>query len=378
MPCFSNSILVYVSLLSTQYLARAANELQLLANLKRDYPDWKPNAILDVGANAGNWAKGARDLFPDDKIMMYEATPRHNQTLAEKAKEMGNADYRIAVLSEREGDKVEFFQDGNTGNSMFKERTSYYNDAKSVTRVTTKLDNSIRGSFIQAEEPVGYLKLDVQGAELVILKGATELLRRVTFVQMEISFVEYNAGGACFDEINDFMQRQGFTLYDIGEQVRGLIGSKGVGQVDVLYISALTSERWPSFMRDRSTNFCGANRFAIRSTNSYLGTTYTNTNSNRQSSKQKPESPHKVIDLTNLQGVAVATLMSFLIGYACGGKTKWDSQSIRICCCGRQKQLGAHLAGLCTPVGFVLYPLPRIIIHVQEGNSNTNPSRQNQ
>ena len=154
------------------------------------------------------------------------------------------------------------------------------------------------------------------------------MLRRVTFVQMEISFVEYNAGGACFDEINDFMQRQGFTLYDIGEQVRGLIGSKGVGQVDVLYISALTSERWPSFMRDRSTNFCGANRFAIRSTNSDLGTTYTNTKSNRQSSKQKPESPHNVINLTNLQGVAVATLMSFLIGYACG-KTKWDSQSIR-------------------------------------------------
>lgn len=48
-------------------------ELESLRQLNEVLPDYKPNAIIDVGANVGCWTSRARTVFPDTKFMMYEA-----------------------------------------------------------------------------------------------------------------------------------------------------------------------------------------------------------------------------------------------------------------------------------------------------------------
>ena len=49
------------------------------------------------------------------------------------------------------------------------------------------------------------LKLDVQGAELDVLAGASRVLEATEFVVMEVSFLEYNKGAPDFRRTIDAM-----------------------------------------------------------------------------------------------------------------------------------------------------------------------------
>ena len=64
------------------------------------------------------------------------------------------------------------------------------------------------------EEAVGtdFLKLDVQGAELMILENARECLKSVSVVQCEVEFVELYEGQPLMADIDAFLRSQGFCF----------------------------------------------------------------------------------------------------------------------------------------------------------------------
>ena len=71
--------------------------------------------------------------------------------------------------------------------------------------------------------------------------------------------IEYNEGGACFYELDEFLRGHGFYLYDFGDVHRSLnlMKSQGAGQFDVLYVKP-SSPRLPQELR--SAKFCGQGR----------------------------------------------------------------------------------------------------------------------
>jgi FkbM family methyltransferase len=60
--------------------------------------------------------------------------------------------------------------------------------------------------------PVDFLKLDVKGAELMVLRHGTTTLADVTVVQCEVEFVELYAGQPLMADIDAFLRGQGFTF----------------------------------------------------------------------------------------------------------------------------------------------------------------------
>lgn len=58
-----------------------------------------------------------------------------------------------------------------------------------------------------------YLKLDVQGAELDVLKGATDLLGNCLMAEVEVEFVPIYEGQPLFAEVDAFMRAHGFFLH---------------------------------------------------------------------------------------------------------------------------------------------------------------------
>lgn len=168
-------------------------------------------------------------------------------------------------MSAKDGEEVKFWAEGTTGNSMFPQLMGRggrgHSDIEPVIRTTKRLDTARSESFLK-DERVDVLKLDVQGAELTVLKGATELLKEVSFVQFEASVVEYNKGGSCFYEVDNYLRQHGFFFYDFGDVMRnpGLFQSPGAGQFDALYIRP-TSETLPTKLRALKPNlFCGSDR----------------------------------------------------------------------------------------------------------------------
>jgi hypothetical protein len=57
-----------------------------------------------------------------------------------------------------------------------------------------------------------FIKIDVQGSELDILKGATEAVSYCTDIFIELQHKEYNLGAPKKDEIVNYLKLQGFEL----------------------------------------------------------------------------------------------------------------------------------------------------------------------
>jgi hypothetical protein len=69
-------------------------------------------------------------------------------------------------------------------------------------------------------KPPLFLKLDVQGAELDILKGGGKALSLAELIQLEVPFASYNEGAPTAAEVVAFMDSRGFVLFDVVGFVR--------------------------------------------------------------------------------------------------------------------------------------------------------------
>ncbi len=123
-------------------------------------------------------------LYPGVKTFMIEASPSHREQLDAVKNTFKNVvDYEIAVLSHSDGETIEFYAKEGlaTGNSMFLEQTEHFNGVKPELRTTSKLD-----TVVGHMEHVDYIKIDVQGAELAVLSGATETLKKLLLFNLKL------------------------------------------------------------------------------------------------------------------------------------------------------------------------------------------------
>ena len=79
------------------------------------------------------------------------------------------------------------------------------------------------------------IKLDLQGAELAALDGATECLKRAKAVLLEVSFIDFERGMPQIADVLAYMKQKGFLPYDIlALWHRPIDGA--VAQGDVLFV----------------------------------------------------------------------------------------------------------------------------------------------
>lgn len=147
--------------------------------------------------------------------------------------------YEIVALSDKEGYAdlyVEKINPVATGASLYKENTDWYSEGKyeTVTVPTKTLDscNYFDGA------PIDFIKIDVQGAELDILNGGRDTLKRTKYVSLEVSLVEYNLGAPLIGDVVDKMREYDFYMLDIIEYHRfPQLYSGVIFQLDLLFKS---------------------------------------------------------------------------------------------------------------------------------------------
>jgi hypothetical protein len=79
------------------------------------------------------------------------------------------------------------------------------------------------------------LKLDVQGYELEVLRGAEATLRQTRAVLCEVSFREFYTGQPLFTEVVAYLGARGFTLHALAE---GTALGAPLVQADALFLKA--------------------------------------------------------------------------------------------------------------------------------------------
>lgn len=182
-----------------------------------------PRTIVDVGAYEGQWTRLAREIWPSSRTIMIEA----NRAKIPALQSLGET--HCAVLGAEQGASV-LFNVMETGSSVFAENSSV--GRQEEMRKLATLD-----SLNLQIEPVGLLKIDTQGYELEVLKGAKRSLVSFEAVLLEVALVEMNEGAPLLEEVIDFMGNLDFAACDILEAHRRW-RDKALVQIDVLFARA--------------------------------------------------------------------------------------------------------------------------------------------
>jgi FkbM family methyltransferase len=196
---------------------------------------FSPTCIVDVGAYVGNWTRMVKSIFANANVLMIEAQPGRQADLQRVCDEYpGQLMYRTSLLGAEARETVEFYE-LETGSSVLFEQSSITRKQHHYSMYT--LDEVLSQAGFG---PVDFLKLDVQGYELEVLKGAPQTLVNATVVLMEVSLLGINKGAPLLNEVLQFMAERGFRSYDICSFIRRPLDN-ALWQSDFLFVKEGTS-----------------------------------------------------------------------------------------------------------------------------------------
>lgn len=199
--------------------------------------------VIDAGANRGQFALVAAHRWPDATLICFEPLPAACATLARVL--AGHPRLRVvdAALSAAAGTAALHVSRADDSSSLLAitdRQTATFpgtDEVGTITVRTARLDAELTPAG--AMERPALLKIDVQGAELDVLRGATGVLDRIDAVLVECSFVEFYAGQALADAVIRLLHEHGFALSGLASPTTDAQGR--IVQADLLLQRSATA-----------------------------------------------------------------------------------------------------------------------------------------
>jgi FkbM family methyltransferase len=180
----------------------------------------KGMTFYDVGANIGEFALFAANLVgAEGKVCAFEPMNDTFKTLQENVA-INNYQKRVLpyniALSDHQGEADLFAATEYTALGSMEDgfHTMYAQDDRSVFVHKTRLETM---DDMQKELPApDFLKVDVEGAELLVLKGALKTLEKShPKILLEFNKDTFEAAGYTQQEVLDLLKRFGYKFYTI-------------------------------------------------------------------------------------------------------------------------------------------------------------------
>lgn len=174
--------------------------------------------VLDVGANAGQYASRLREMGYRGRIVSFEPLrAARAQLLAASA---GDARWTVAdraALGDRDGE-VEVNVSGDSASSSILEMLDAQLRSAPESRYLGKEHVPMRrldelAAPHLAPDCVTLVKIDTQGFEDRVLDGAAGILPRIAGIHVELSLVPLYAGQKLFPEMVDRLRGLGFEIW---------------------------------------------------------------------------------------------------------------------------------------------------------------------
>ncbi len=176
--------------------------------------------VLDVGANAGQFATRLFNDGYDGRIISFEPLPDAHRQLVAAARRQPNWIIAPPLALGATSGAASFHIAGNSVSSSLLVMANAHVAAAPASRQVDTIEVQVR-RLDEAVEDLGvtdkrlFLKLDTQGTEDDVLKGAPRTLERVVGLKVELSLLELYQGQARFDELDAHIRRLGFELWDL-------------------------------------------------------------------------------------------------------------------------------------------------------------------
>jgi FkbM family methyltransferase len=211
-----------------------ANETNTLRTLKDQ--GYLPAVIFDIGASNGVWSDTVALTLPEAEYHLFEplagAVPFYQLDLRERLGRRPNFHLHSVALSDHAG-TVEMFATHDGFGSSILDRGEVPEVKERVQVPLYALDQFVREHNLPNPD---VMKLDVQGAERLILTGGRQTMLAANVLFLETWLTRgYGPDTPLLTEMIDFLDSAGFTLVELGEQFRDQ--RRRVYSVDAVFFS---------------------------------------------------------------------------------------------------------------------------------------------
>jgi FkbM family methyltransferase len=237
----------------TAYLAGAtAAEIEFGRLFRAD----EPLVICDIGACEGEDSVRYARRYPRARVFAFEALPANQALVRANLARYGatNAELVPLALSDRAGEAAFHVSSGRPPDLFAGENWNYGNKSSSllapaaaipmhgwiefkdtITVPTGTLDDFCARRGL---DHIDFIQMDVQGAEQLVLAGATAMLPHITAIWLEVSAREHYRGQTLAADITRFMRDHGFQL------AHSVYLGDATGEGDHLYLNLRHPRTW--------------------------------------------------------------------------------------------------------------------------------------
>jgi FkbM family methyltransferase len=176
--------------------------------------------IFDVGAHDGRSIDLYKKKFSNSTIFSFEPTPKTFSILKKNTENLEKVNLYNEALTFFVGQTSFYINNSSLTNSLLESSISDDNfiDAtrtkEKITVNTNTIDNFCSKNTI---DKINILKIDAQGADLDVLKGAIGMLKNksVDLIYIEVEFVQLYENQPLFHDISHFLSEYGYNLYSL-------------------------------------------------------------------------------------------------------------------------------------------------------------------
>jgi len=178
--------------------------------------------ILEAGACFGEDSVEMAKLWTNSKIYAFEPINETYKKLKQNTNSCKNIFCYNLALSDHNGITKMFVGGDSSSILKPKEHHKFYPEVTFDT--TQKVETLTLDSWAEKNnvKKIDFLWLDMQGAELKVLKASKKILKTVKVIYTEVSLVEYYEGTPKYYELRTWLESKGFRV--VREEIPSLYG----------------------------------------------------------------------------------------------------------------------------------------------------------
>lgn len=187
---------------------------------------FRPATVFDIGVGFGTPA--LYHAYPNAFYYLVDPTPESLSHMRQIAQRLDARILHLA-LGDCDGDAMIEIRSDIQGSTLFEEcgpRDFLRRENVPVRRFDT---------VIKSFERPALCKIDVQGAELLVLKGMTERIKDIDVFILETSIIATVQHGPEIHEVVRFMKERGFVIFDVAGMKRRPVDGV-TAQLDLVFV----------------------------------------------------------------------------------------------------------------------------------------------
>lgn len=239
-------------------------ELEIKKELLDFYTTKKSLIIFDIGTCDGLDAVKYHRLFPNSTLYAFEPLPANFLLLKQNiekyncpifpinlalSNEVGTAEFHVSSGRPQDVASDIDWDFGNKSSSLLppnkaSEVLPWLKFQEKITVETSTLDSFCLQKSISL---IDFIHMDVQGAEMLVLKGASSMLSKIKMIWMEVENIELYKNQPLKTDVESFLKKNGFTK--VKDTVNQIAGDQLWVNLNYFPKKKLTHTIWKLFTR---------------------------------------------------------------------------------------------------------------------------------